>query len=116
MSFKVFLTETFQKCIKVLKKKYPHIKEDLLETIQSLEKDPAQGKQIPGWQGNIWKIRSRSSDLQKGKGGGFRVIYRWKKTDKEIYLLTIYFKIEKTDVSRTEIEELLKKLNAELNV
>jgi len=49
MSYEVFLTETFQRSIKILKKKYRRIKDDLLNTIQTLEQDPAAGDPIPGW-------------------------------------------------------------------
>ena len=56
MSYKIFLAETFQKQLKSLKKKYPHIKEDLFTVIKSLEKDPSIGLSIPGWKGSVWKI------------------------------------------------------------
>ncbi|MBW1936758.1 MAG: type II toxin-antitoxin system RelE/ParE family toxin [Deltaproteobacteria bacterium] len=78
MSYDVYLTETFQKSIKALKKKYRHIKEDLLEKIRALEKDPTTGDPIPGWNKEIWKVKVASSDVKKGKRGGFRLIYLWK--------------------------------------
>ena len=75
MSYEVYLTETFQKSIKFLKKKYRHVKEDILDKIGELEKDPATGDPIPGWNKEIWKVRVASSDIKKGKRGGFRLIY-----------------------------------------
>ena len=49
MSYEVYLTETFQKCMKILKKKYRLIKDDIANIIQSLENDPSIGDPIPGW-------------------------------------------------------------------
>ncbi len=114
MSYEAYLAETFQGCIKILKKKYRHIKDDLANIIQMLEEDPSIGDPIPGWNKEIWKIRVASSDIKKGKRGGFRVIYLWKAGAFKVYLLAVYFKGEKEEISKREVEELLKKLNQEL--
>jgi mRNA-degrading endonuclease RelE of RelBE toxin-antitoxin system len=114
MSYEAYLTETFQKSIKFLKKKYPRIKDDITGTIHNLEEDPTIGDPIHGWNNEIWKVRTASSDIKKGKRGGFRSIYFWKSGDKIIYLLLVYFKGDKSDVSKIEIEDILIKLNKEL--
>lgn len=114
MIYDVHLTETFQKSIKVLKKKYPHVKEDLLRQIKTLEEDPSAGDSIPGWNKDVWKVRAASSDVKKGKRGGYRLIYFWKAGEMKIYLLVVYFKGEKAEITKREIETLLKKLNQEL--
>ena len=114
MNYDVYLTETFQKSIKVLKKKYRHVKEDLVRKIRVLEKNSTIGDSIPGWNEEIWKLRVASSDVKKGKRGGFRLIYLWKGREMKIYLLSAYFKGEKTEITKKEIENLLKKLNQEL--
>ena len=114
MSYEVHLTETFQKSIKALKKKYPRVKNDLLDEIKALEKDPLKGDPTPGWSKEIWKARAASSDVKKGKRGGFRLIYFWKAGETKVYLLVVYFKGEKTDITKKEIETLLKKLNQTL--
>ena len=116
MTYDVQLTETFQKSIKALKKKYPHVKDDLLGQIKTLEKDPFVGDPIPGWNKEIWKVRVASSDVKKGKRGGYRLIYFWKATEVKIYLLVAYFKGEKAEITKKEIETLLKKLNQELEM
>jgi mRNA-degrading endonuclease RelE of RelBE toxin-antitoxin system len=84
-----------------------------MNVIQQLEEDPSIGDPIPGWKKEIWKIRVASSDIKKGKRGGFRLIYLWKAGDFRLYLLAVYFK-GKEEISKTEIERLLKKLNKEL--
>lgn len=65
MIYDVQLTETFQKSIKALKKKYPHVKDDLFGQIKKLEKDPSVGDPIPGWNKEVWKVRAASSDIKK---------------------------------------------------
>jgi mRNA-degrading endonuclease RelE of RelBE toxin-antitoxin system len=114
MNYDVYLTETFQKSIKVLKKKYRHVKEDLVRKIRVLEKNSTIGDPIPGWNKEIWKLRVASSDVKKGKRGGFRLIYFWKGREMKIYLLAAYFKGEKAEITKKEIENLLKELNQEL--
>ena len=58
-----------------VKKKYPRVKDDLYGCIKALEQDPSDGDPIPGWNKEIWKIRVASSDVKKGKRGGYRIIY-----------------------------------------
>jgi len=48
MNYKVYLTETFQKSIKILKKKYRRVKDDIVGTIQAIEEDPTIGDPM-GW-------------------------------------------------------------------
>jgi mRNA-degrading endonuclease RelE of RelBE toxin-antitoxin system len=114
MTYDVHLTETFQKSIKALKKKYPHVKDDLLSQIKALEEDPSAGDPIPGWNKEVWKVRVASSDVKKGKRGGYRLIYFWKAGEMKIYLLAVYFKGDKEAITKKEIESLLEKLNQEL--
>jgi len=87
MSYEIYLTETFQKSIKVLKKKYRRVKDDMASTIEALEEDPTIGDPIPGWNKEIWKVRTASTDVKKGKRGGFRSIYLWKSGEITVYLL-----------------------------
>lgn len=111
MTYDVHLADTFQKSIKALKKKYPHVKDDLLRQVKGLEVDPSAGDPILGWNKEVWKVRVASSDVKKGKHGGYRLIYFWKASEMKVYLLIAYFKGEKTEISKTEIETLLKKLS-----
>lgn len=70
MNYKVYLTETFQKSVKILKKKYRKVKADIAGTIHVIEEDPTIGDPIPGWNKEIWKVRTASSDVKKGTRGG----------------------------------------------
>jgi hypothetical protein len=48
MSYEIHLPQTFQKCIKQLKKKFPRIKDDLSPLFEDLQRDPQIGDPIPG--------------------------------------------------------------------
>jgi len=115
MSYEIYLPQTFQRCIKSLKKKFHHIKDDLSPLFQNLQNDPQIGDPIPGWHRKIWKVRVSSRDLKRGKSGAYRVIYAWTAEQPTLYPLFIYFKGEKEDVTKEEIEDLLRKLFLELN-
>ncbi|MCK4391074.1 MAG: hypothetical protein KAV83_12660 [Desulfobacterales bacterium] len=67
MSYEAYLTETFQKSVKILRKKYRSVKDDLSHTIQILEQEPTMGDPIPGWNrlgmrafGDIGRLSSES--------------------------------------------------------
>lgn len=102
--------------LKILKKKYRNIKADIIGVIRELESHSTVGDPVPGWNREIWKVRVASSDIKKGKRGGFRLIYFFRENDSRIYLLTIYFKGDKNDVALNEIDSLLKKLSNELEM
>jgi mRNA-degrading endonuclease RelE of RelBE toxin-antitoxin system len=114
MTYDLRLSETFQKSIKALKKKYPHVKDDLFGQVKALEGDPSAGDPIPGWNKKVCKVKVASSDVKKGKRGGYRLIYYWKTDEMKVYLLLAYFKGEKEEITKKEIEILLKNLSAEL--
>ena len=52
--------------------------------------------------------------MSKGKRGGYRLIYFWKAGEMRVYLLVAYFKGEKAEITKKEIESLLKRLSEEL--
>ena len=64
---------------------------------------PEQGAIIKG-SGGIRKIRWSLEG--RGKRGGARVIYYFAVANEEIFMLDIYAKNEKTDLSPNEIKEL----------
>ena len=115
MSYEIYLPQTFQRCIKSLKKKFPRIKDDLSPLFQNLQDNSEIGNPIPGWHCKVWKIRVSSRDLKRGKSGGFRVVYVWTPGQPILYPLFIYFKGEKEDITKAEIEDLLRKLFLELD-
>ena len=69
MSYEIYLTETFQKSIKVLKKKYRRVKDDMASTIEALEEDPTIGGPNPRLEQRDLESKDCEYRCQKGKTG-----------------------------------------------
>jgi mRNA-degrading endonuclease RelE of RelBE toxin-antitoxin system len=74
---------------------------------QFLLTHPETGKIIPG-SGGIRKLRWAKEG--KGKRGGLRIIYYWKRSEDEIWMLTVY---EKSKQENIEVH-ILKKIAEEI--
>lgn len=105
MSYKVKSIPKFEKELKRLVKKYPSLKNEYLQLIQSLKQRPEQGIPLGN---NCFKIRLAIASKGKGKSGGSRVITYVQVLQTSVYLLTIYDKSEQENVLDKELEELLK--------
>ncbi|MFO8054581.1 MAG: type II toxin-antitoxin system RelE/ParE family toxin [Bacteroidales bacterium] len=105
MNYKVFITDNFKKEAKKLSKKYPSLKSELAALGNELSKKPDQGTSLGN---NVYKIRLSISSKGKGKSGGARIITFVKITQATVYLLSIYNKGEKDDISYHEIKQILK--------
>ncbi|MCK4764598.1 MAG: type II toxin-antitoxin system RelE/ParE family toxin [Candidatus Aminicenantes bacterium] len=110
MNYKIIVTEKFSKNIKQLKKKYKKIKEDFDKCIALLEKNPFAGTFLGK---GLYKLRVKSSDISKGKSGGFRIIYYLITGDNTLYLLTIYPKSKIETISMEGILRILNELQIE---
>jgi hypothetical protein len=60
---------------------------------------------MPGC-GGLWKIRTNDPKRGKGKRGGARVIYLHVPLARQFYLLDVYSKNEKDDLSASEKKQL----------
>ncbi|WP_343327992.1 type II toxin-antitoxin system RelE/ParE family toxin [Leptolyngbya sp. CCY15150] len=56
---------------------------------------------------SVFKVRIRNTDIQKGKSGGYRLIY-YLQTTTGIILLTIYLKSEQADIDADEIRAIIE--------
>lgn len=70
-----------------------------------LVKDPNLGDKIPE-SGGIRKVRWESSKRGIGKRSGLRIIYFHHVADNQIYLLTLYWKGDVTNLTKDEIKIL----------
>ena len=85
--------------------------DDAYRQIQNvLVEDPAQGDLIKGG-GGIRKLRHAVQG--RGKSGGVRIIYYWVKDGHQIYMLVVYPKSKKDDLTEKEVA-LLRGLVKEL--
>ncbi len=94
---------TFDEALKRLKKKYPHVEDDLKSGAQN----PGPPRAIPGFAHKLWKLRIGSRDQQRGRRGGFRLIYYMDPSAAQtMYLVTIYAKNECEDLSAAELVQI----------
>ncbi len=56
--------------------------------------------------GGVRKVRWAAGG--KGKSGGLRIIYYWMRSDDQIFLLTLYGKGDKADLSAAELKQVVK--------
>lgn len=87
---------------------YEYLSDDEYLGLQSfLLQYPEAGKVVPG-SGGIRKVRWAM--LGKGKSGGVRVIYYFKRHDDEIWLLTIYSKNEVENIPAHVLRKIAKEI------
>jgi hypothetical protein len=98
-------TPTFTRMVAAL------LTDDEYQELQNaLVEDPARGDLIKGG-GGIRKLRHAMQG--RGKSGGVRAIYYWMKADHQIYMLVVYPKSKKDDLTDKEIailHDLVKEL------
>lgn len=103
MSYNISSIPLFDKQAKRLAKKYPSLKKNLTELIESLTYNPEQGNAL----GNkFYKIRLAVASKGKGKSGGARVITYVKITADTVFLTSIYDKSEKSTITDKELEQI----------
>jgi hypothetical protein len=105
MSYNIIATPNFKKEFKHLAKKYSSLKGELEELISELENNPKEGDSLGN---NCYKIRLRIASKGKGKSGGARVITFVKVIDESVFLVSIFDKSEKENITNVEITEMLK--------
>ena len=87
---------------------YEYLSEDEYSGLQSyLLQYPEAGKVVPG-SGGVRKVRWGMAG--KGKSGGVRVIYYFKRPDDEIWLLTIYSKNEVENIPAHVLRQIAKEI------
>ena len=105
MSYDLVALPTFAIKLKRLAKKYKKIKFDLQELKKELMSNPKIGIALHH---NCYKIRVANSSTSTGKSGGFRVVYYFVNKNNKVFLMTIYSKTQKENLSEKELLELLK--------
>ena len=104
MNYNIKVIPIFEKNLKKLAKKFPSLKSEYINLIQSLKDNPKQGTPLGK---NCYKIRLSIASKGKGKSGGARVITNIIISDKTVFLLSIYDKSDKNNISEKELIELL---------
>lgn len=105
-------TALFKRRFKGLAKKYRQIQTDIEPVLVQISQGDFIGDQVKGTQYTVYKVRTRNSDIQSGKSGGYRLIYQVESsTDAVLHL--IYAKSEQSNVSAEEIQAAIEQFQAE---
>jgi mRNA-degrading endonuclease RelE of RelBE toxin-antitoxin system len=99
-------THEFQKKVRSLTKKYRHIRSDLQPILEKLSRGEELGDRLSGINAIVYKLRVKNSDTQKGKSGGYRLIY-WLQQGDSIVLLDIYSKSEQETIEVATIQRII---------
>ena len=102
-------TPFFVRMLKRLAKKYPSITADVRALAQSLEENPTQGTALGR---GAYKIRLAIRSKNKGKSGGSRVITCVRVQQYVVYLLDIYDKSDRENISDEELDMLIDQIDA----
>ncbi|HAX79675.1 MAG TPA: addiction module antitoxin [Cyanobacteria bacterium UBA11372] len=109
----VTFSDRFGRDVRRLGKRYRTIRLDIQPLIEQLESGELPGDQIPDMDYTVFKVRIKNSSIQKGKSGGYRVIY-YLKTSDQILLVTMYSKSDQSDITAAEVREILNRAEVEL--
>ena len=85
-----------------------YLSDDEYAGLQFFLKDhPDSGNLVPSG-GGVRKLRW--SIKGRGKRGGLRVIYYWKKSEDEIWMLTVYSKNEKENIPAHILKKIVQEI------
>ncbi len=99
-------SDAFKKQLKRLSRRYRKIRQDIQPVIDALLASETPGDQITGTNYTLYKVRAKNSDSQRGKSGGYRIIY-YLKTETHCILVAIYSKSDQGDITTEELNRLL---------
>ncbi len=114
-SIQIALTPRFKRDLSDLSKRYRSIRTDLQPLIDRLQLGETPGDEIIGSRDKVFKVRLKNNNIQKGKSGGYRVIY-YVKTEIQTILVTIYSKSDFSDVSNETIEDAIDRYKQEIQL
>lgn len=107
---RVSFSDYFTRAFKRLRKTYPQIGNDLNVLIEQLKGGETPGDQVPGIGHTVFKVRIQNRSARSGKRGGFRVLYYLQTAD-AIFLITVYSKTERENISANELRRLIEEVD-----
>jgi mRNA-degrading endonuclease RelE of RelBE toxin-antitoxin system len=106
MRYRFVFTQWFERNLRHLNRHNPRLRRDLTEFLQGLN---AEANPIIAGTGGARKARMKVSG--RGKSGGYRVIY-YLFTEDRVWLLTVYDKVQKEDLSAAEEKRIHQLIQA----
>ncbi|BAY03732.1 type II toxin-antitoxin system RelE/ParE family toxin [Anabaena cylindrica FACHB-243] len=101
----------FEKKLYKLSKQYRKIRDDIEPVILQLQEGEIIGDRLIGLgeEYQVYKVRVKNSNIQKGKSAGYRVIY-YLQTATNIILLTVYSKSDQEDIGVATIQGIIEQV------
>lgn len=109
-SIQLIFTPDFQTQLRRLTKRYRNVRADLQPLFDELESGSCPGDQISGTTYTVFKVRVKNRDIQKGKSGGYRIIYQ-RRDEICILLITLYSKSDESTLTAREIRKIIDAFN-----
>lgn len=106
MTRQIETAPTFDRDLKRLGRRYRRIRQDLEPILAQLVAGELPGDRMQSVQAIVYKVRIPNSDADRGKSGGYRVIY-YLPSDELTILLSIYSKTDQADIAAAEIRRIL---------
>jgi mRNA-degrading endonuclease RelE of RelBE toxin-antitoxin system len=103
MRYQFIFTDWFDRNLRVLRKHNPSLREDLEAFFETFEAE--DNPVIPGTGGTR---KARMAAKGRGKRGGYRVVYYFLVNENEVWLLTIYDKVIRENLTSTEAADIAK--------
>jgi len=107
MSYNVKSIPNFDRQAKRLSRKYDSFKSELSVLVNSLSTNPNQGSSLGN---DCYKIRMAIKSKGQGKRSGARIITHIIAVKDDIYLLTVFDKSEKENISDKELQGYLQQI------
>ncbi len=98
--------DLYKKAVKKLSKNYRNINLDVKYFLDSINSKKDLGIELKS---NVFKVRIKNSDKNKGKSAGYRLISYLAVIENELHLLYIYDKSSLVNITEKEIDELVSK-------
>ena len=114
LPIEIRLTPDFRKQLRKLEKRYRKIRLDIDPILMQIQMGKIVGDRLQGIDAEIFKIRVRNSDTNRGKSGGYRVIY-WLKLPECAVLLDIYSKSDREDVEINMIQSIINEFDKRID-
>ena len=104
MKLQVVEQELYRKAHKKLSKQYRHLQNDIDNFLDSIDSKEDLGIELKS---NVFKVRIKNSDKNKGKSAGYRLISYLAIIDNELHFLYIYDKSKLENLTEKEIDNLI---------
>ncbi len=97
--------------VQSIEKRYRQIQSDLQPILMQIQMGETIGDRLQGIDAEVFKVRIRNSDVNRGKSGGYRVISP-NKLPEYVVLLDIYLKSDRDDIEISTIQNIIAEFDS----